>query len=50
MGSRLLAMVRKEWAQLFHEVPILLFVVWAFTGAVYTGGHGIGAELRRLCS
>ena len=46
MGSRLLAMVRKEWAQLFHEVPILLFVVWAFTGAVYTGGHGIGAELR----
>jgi ABC-2 type transport system permease protein len=46
MGSRLAAMIRKEWSQLFRDVPILLFVVWAFTGAVYTGGHGIGAELR----
>ena len=46
MGSRLAAMIRKEWSQLFRDVPILLFVVWAFTGAVYTGGHGIGSELR----
>jgi ABC-2 type transport system permease protein len=46
MGSRLAAMIRKEWSQLFRDVPILIFVVWAFTGAVYTGGHGIGSELR----
>jgi ABC-2 type transport system permease protein len=46
MGSRLAAMIRKEWSHLFRDVPILLFVVWAFTGAVYTGGHGVGAELR----
>jgi ABC-2 type transport system permease protein len=46
MGSRLAAMVRKEWTHLFQDVPILLFVIWAFTGAVYTGGHGMGAELR----
>jgi ABC-2 type transport system permease protein len=46
MGSRLAAMVRKEWSQLFRDVPILLFVLWAFTGAVYTGGHGVGAELH----
>lgn len=46
MGSRLAAMIRKEWSQLFRDVPILLFVVWAFTGAVYTGGHGVGAEIR----
>ena len=46
MGSRLAAMTRKEWSHLFRDVPILLFVVWAFTGAVYTGGHGVGAELR----
>jgi ABC-2 type transport system permease protein len=46
MGSRLAAMIRKEWSQLFRAVPILLFVVWAFTGAVYTGGHGVGSELH----
>ena len=46
MVSRLAAMIRKECSQLFRDVPILLFVIWAFTGAVYTGGHGMGAELR----
>jgi len=46
MASRLAAMIRKELSQLFRDVPILLFVIWAFTGAVYTGGHGIGAELH----
>ena len=46
MGGRLAAMIRKEWSQLFRDVPILLFVIWAFTGAVYTGGHGMGAGLR----
>lgn len=46
MVSRLAAMIRKELSQLLRDVPILLFVIWAFTGAVYTGGHGIGAELH----
>jgi ABC-2 type transport system permease protein len=46
MASRLAAMIRKELSQLLRDVPILLFVIWAFTGAVYTGGHGIGAELH----
>jgi ABC-2 type transport system permease protein len=46
MAGRLAAMIRKELSQLLRDVPILLFVVWAFTGAVYTGGHGIGAELH----
>ena len=46
MGRRLAAMVRKECSQLLRDVPILLFVLWAFTGAVYTGGHGIGTELH----
>ena len=45
MASRLAAMVRKEFGQLFRDVPMLLILVWAFTGAVYTGGHGISTEL-----
>lgn len=46
MGSRLAAMIRKEFSQLFRDVPILLILVWAFTGAVYTGGHGISTEIH----
>ncbi len=46
MGGRLAAMIRKELSQLFRDRPILLFVVWAFTGAVYTGGHGLSADIH----
>ena len=46
MGRPLRAMVRKEFSQLFRDVPILFILVWAFTGAVYTGGHGMSTELR----
>jgi ABC-2 type transport system permease protein len=46
MPSRLFAMIRKEWSQLFRDVPILLILLWTFTGAVYTGGHGISSEIR----
>jgi ABC-2 type transport system permease protein len=47
MRRRLLALIRKEFSQLFRDVPMLLFLVWAFTGAVYTSGHGGGTELRQ---
>ena len=46
MVGRLAAMIRKEFSQLFRDVPILSILVWAFTGAVYTGGHGISSELH----
>jgi ABC-2 type transport system permease protein len=47
MRRRLGAMIRKEFSQLFRDVPMLLILTWAFTGAVYTGGHGIATELSR---
>jgi ABC-2 type transport system permease protein len=46
MGPRLAAMIRKEFSQLFRDVPMLLILVWAFTGAVYAGGHGMSSELH----
>ena len=46
MGGRLLAMIRKEFSQIFRDLPILFILLWAFTGAVYTGGHGISTELH----
>lgn len=47
MRRRFAAMVRKEFSQLFRDVPMLLILAWAFTGAVYTGGHGIATELSK---
>ena len=46
MGSRLAALIRKEFSQLFRDVPMVLILVWAFTGAVYTGGHGMATEIQ----
>ncbi len=46
MAGRLVALTRKEFSQLFRDVPMLLILVWAFTGAVYTGGHGMGTEIH----
>lgn len=47
MQRRLAALIRKEFSQLFRDVPMLLILGWAFTGAVYTGGHGRSTELYR---
>lgn len=46
MAGRLAALVRKELSQLLRDVPMLLILLWAFTGAVYTGGHGMSTELN----
>ena len=47
MRRRLVAMVRKEFSQLFRDVPMLLILVWAFTVGVYTSGHGGATELSK---
>jgi ABC-2 type transport system permease protein len=47
MRRRLAALIRKEFSQLFRDVPILLILGWSFTGAVYTSGHGQSTELYR---
>lgn len=46
MAGRLAALVRKEFSQLLRDTPMLLILLWAFTGAVYTSGHGMSSELR----
>jgi ABC-2 type transport system permease protein len=47
MRRRLLAMVRKEFSQLFRDVPMLLILIWAFTVGVYASGHGGATELSK---
>jgi ABC-2 type transport system permease protein len=46
MAGRLAALTRKEFSQFVRDVPMLLIFVWAFTGAVYTGGHGMATEIH----
>jgi ABC-2 type transport system permease protein len=46
MWRRLASMVRKEFAQLLRDVPILLVLVWAFGGAIYLQGHATSTEIH----
>ncbi|HTO13796.1 MAG TPA: ABC transporter permease [Candidatus Binatia bacterium] len=46
MIARLRAMVRKEFSQLLRDVPMLLILAWAFTGAVYVNSQRMSSELQ----
>ncbi len=43
---RLAVMTRKEMLQLFRDVPIIVFLVYSFTLAVYITGNGIKSQLH----
>jgi ABC-2 type transport system permease protein len=40
MPRRLAGLIRKEFAQIFRDVPLVVILAWAFTGAIYSSGHG----------
>ncbi|WP_427551899.1 ABC transporter permease (plasmid) [Methylomonas sp. MS20] len=44
--GRFIAMLRKEFAQLLGDIPILFILFWAFSGNIYVMGHAITSELR----
>lgn len=43
---RLVVMTRKELLQLFRDVPIVAFLVYSFTLAIYITGNGIRSQLH----
>mgnify|MGYP000666343172 CR=1 FL=1 len=43
---RLYVMTQKELLQLIRDVPLLLFLIYSFTLAVYVTGTGISAQLK----
>jgi ABC-2 type transport system permease protein len=45
-GRRLFVMTRKELLQLSRDVPLTLFLVYAFTLSVYISGTGVQTQLR----
>ena len=40
MSRRLFGLVRKEFAQILRDRPLLIILIWAFTAAVYAAGTG----------
>ena len=43
---RLVVMTRKEMLQLFRDVPIVVFLVYSFTLAIYITGNGLRSQLH----
>src|SRR3974390_2158958 len=40
MLRRITGLVRKEFAQIARDVPLVVIHVWAFTAAIYSAGRG----------
>ena len=47
MWFRLWVLIGKEFRQLFRDIPIMLIMVWAFTGAIYVAGHAIDLGINQ---
>ena len=47
MWFRLWVLIGKEFRQLFRDVPIMLIMIWAFTGAIYVAGHAIDLGINQ---
>jgi ABC-2 type transport system permease protein len=45
MGGPFIALMNKEFTELFRDVALLFILLWAFTGAIFTAGHGISLEV-----
>ena len=44
MSRRLFGLVRKEFAQILRDRPLLIILIWAFTAGVYAAGTGRAME------
>lgn len=47
MWFRLWVLIGKEFRQLFRDIPIMLIMIWAFTGAIYVAGHAIDLGINQ---
>lgn len=48
MWGRILSLMRKEFAQILRDKALLFILAWAFTGAIYTAGHGMSMEVKKF--
>jgi ABC-2 type transport system permease protein len=50
MRRRLTGLVRKEFAQIFRDPPLIIILIWAFTVAVYAAGTGRAMESTEVAT
>lgn len=48
MWLRMISLLRKEFTQLLRDKVLLFILLWSFTGAIYTAGHGMSTELKNF--
>jgi ABC-2 type transport system permease protein len=48
MVRRLFGLIRKEFAQILRDRALVLILIWAFTAAIYTSGHGRAMEVTNV--
>jgi ABC-2 type transport system permease protein len=44
MRRRLVGLIRKEFAQILRDRPLVIILLWAFTAAIYSAGQGRATE------
>jgi ABC-2 type transport system permease protein len=50
MGRRILGLMRKEFAQIFRDTPLVIILIWAFTAAIYNAGQGRATETMNVAT
>jgi ABC-2 type transport system permease protein len=50
MLRRLTGLIRKEFAQIFRDRALVFILLWAFTAAIYTSGHGHAMEVSNVAT
>jgi ABC-2 type transport system permease protein len=50
MRRRLLGLIRKEFAQIVRDVPLMVILVWAFTAAIYSAGRGRSTDVTDVAT
>ena len=50
MRRRLTGLVRKEFAHIFRDPPLIFILIWAFTAAVYAAGTGRAMESTEVAT
>lgn len=50
MRRRLTGLIRKEFIQIFRDRALVVILIWAFTVAIYTSGHGRAMEITNVAT
>jgi ABC-2 type transport system permease protein len=50
MTRRIVGLVRKEFAQIARDGPLMFILVWAFTAAIYSAGRGHAMETMNIAT